>query len=142
MRSLVVPYTLNFQKPLRNYILYFPIYPNMLTRLCRGVTTIRAFGSETRFLKLNEEKVDSNHRAFFYLWTANRWLCFRTDIISAFVVTLAGVGVMTGQLGAGWAGLTMTYALDFTQALLVCAAPPFILVTYINFKIVDCENAR
>ena len=95
----------------------------MLTRLHRGVTTIRAFGSETHFLKLNEEKIDSNHRAFFYLWTANRWLCFRTDIISAFVVTLAGVGVMMGQLGAGWAGLTMTYALDFTQALLVSVAP-------------------
>ena len=34
-------------------------------------------------------------------------------------MTLAGVGVMSGKLGAGWAGLTMTYALDFTQALLV-----------------------
>jgi ABC-type multidrug transport system fused ATPase/permease subunit len=96
-------------------------------QLRSGVTTIRAFGSETRFLKLNEEKIDSNHRAFFYLWTANRWLCFRTDIISAFVVTLAGAGVMTGQLGAGWAGLTMTYALDFTQALLVCAVPSLIV---------------
>ena len=62
--------------------------------------------------------MDSNHRAFFFLWTANRWLCFRTDIISAFVVTFAGLGVISGKLGAGWAGLTMTYALDFTQALL------------------------
>ena len=68
---------------------------------------------------MNEEKVDANHRAFFYLWTANRWLCLRTDMISAFVVFFAGVGVISGQLGAGWAGLLMTYALDFTQALLV-----------------------
>ena len=67
----------------------------------------------------NHDRVDSNHRAFFFLWTANRWLCFRTDIISAFVVALAGLGVMSGSLGPGWAGLTMTYALDFTQALLV-----------------------
>jgi ABC-type multidrug transport system fused ATPase/permease subunit len=94
-----------------------PIYAQFSETLA-GVTTIRAYGSEARFVKMNEDKVDANHRAFFYLWTANRWLCFRTDLISAFVVLFAGMGVMTGKLGPGWAGLVLTYALDFTQALL------------------------
>jgi hypothetical protein len=34
---------------------------------------------------------------------------------------------MTGRLGPGWAGLAMTYALDFTQALLVML--PCLLIT-------------
>lgn len=94
-----------------------PIYAQFSETLA-GATTIRAYGAESRFLQMNEEKVDANHRAFFYLWTANRWLCLRTDMISAFVVFFAGIGVISGQLGPGWAGLLMTYALDFTQALL------------------------
>ena len=41
---------------------------------------------------------------------------------------------MSGKLGPGWAGLAMTYALDFTQALLVRDTLPYLLI-------VDGKNA-
>ena len=90
----------------------------MLRYIYSGVSTIRAYGQERRFELLNQVKVDTNHKAFFYLWTANRWLCFRTDFISALIVLCAGAGIISSQLSAGWAGLSLAYALDFTDALL------------------------
>lgn len=64
------------------------------------------------------DRVDCNHRAFFYLWASNRWLCVRTDIISACVVFLSGSAILYGQVNAGWAGLALSYSLEFTEALL------------------------
>lgn len=52
------------------------------------------------------------------MWAANRWLCFRTDFLSSIVVLFAGFSVVFGGINAGWAALTITYALDFTDALL------------------------
>jgi ABC-type multidrug transport system fused ATPase/permease subunit len=65
-----------------------------------------------------EERVDANHRSFYYLWVSNRWLCLRTDIISAFVVFISGFAILYGKIEAGWAGLVLTYSLEFTEALL------------------------
>jgi ABC-type multidrug transport system fused ATPase/permease subunit len=94
-----------------------PLYAQFSETLS-GVSTIRAYGAETRFSKLNLSKIDENHKPFFYMWTANRWLCVRTDLISSFVVFCAGVAVVFGNVPAGWAALTITYSLDFTNALL------------------------
>ncbi|KAJ8331529.1 Transporter of the ATP-binding cassette (ABC) [Batrachochytrium dendrobatidis] len=94
-----------------------PIYAQFSETLT-GVSTIRAYGAEDRFSTDNNEKVDLNHRSFFFIWAANRWLCLRTELISAAVVLFAGLAVIFGNIGAGWAALTITYALDFTNALL------------------------
>jgi hypothetical protein len=64
-------------------------------------------------------RVDGNHRSFFYLWASNRWLCLRTDIISACVVFVSGCAILLGNVEAGWAGLTLSYSLEFTECLLV-----------------------
>ncbi|KAI8928078.1 hypothetical protein BC831DRAFT_548704 [Entophlyctis helioformis] len=94
-----------------------PIYAQFSETLA-GVATIRAYGSEDRFIQMNNDKVDLNHRSFFYIWAANRWLCLRTDMLSAVVVLCAGLAVISGGVSAGWAALTITYSLDFTNALL------------------------
>ncbi|KAH6566012.1 hypothetical protein BASA60_009663 [Batrachochytrium salamandrivorans] len=94
-----------------------PIYAQFSETL-NGVSTIRAYGAEERFSTNNSAKVDLNHRSFFFIWAANRWLCLRTELISAFVVLFAGLAVIFGGISAGWAALTITYALDFTNALL------------------------
>ena len=95
-----------------------PIYGQFSETLA-GASTIRAYGHEERFTKQARDRVDTNHRSFFYLWASNRWLCLRTDMISSCVVFIAGFAVLNGKLSAGWAGLTLTYSLDFTSALLV-----------------------
>ncbi|KAJ3384810.1 hypothetical protein HDU92_003409 [Lobulomyces angularis] len=94
-----------------------PIF-SQFSETLTGASTIRAYGHESRFMKLAESRVDENHRAFFYLWVSNRWLCLRTDIISACVVFASGFAIFYGNIGAGAAGLTLTYSLEFTEALL------------------------
>lgn len=70
-------------------------------------------------MRVSDSRVDANHRAFFWLWASNRWLAFRIDLVAASVVFCAGVSVVFSNIPAGLAGLSMTYALQFTEALLV-----------------------
>ncbi|CCK70379.1 bile acid-transporting ATPase YBT1 KNAG_0E01120 [Huiozyma naganishii CBS 8797] len=96
-----------------------PIYQHFSETLV-GVTTIRAFGDEMRFLKENLFKIDENNKPFFYLWVANRWLSFRIDMIGSFVVFGAGVFILADikNIDSGMAGISLTYAISFTEGAL------------------------
>ncbi|KAI8921256.1 ABC transporter type 1, transmembrane domain-containing protein [Powellomyces hirtus] len=92
-----------------------PLY-SQFSETMTGVTTIRAFGAEERLLSQQSNKVDANHRAYFLLWAAKRWLGLRTDIIGVMITLAAGVAVVVGDIGAG-AGLAITYALNLSESL-------------------------
>ncbi|KAJ2800586.1 Transporter of the ATP-binding cassette (ABC), partial [Coemansia guatemalensis] len=97
-----------------------PIYTHFGETL-NGVSTIRAYGQEGRFKKANYSKIDDNIRPFIYMWGANRWLSIRVDLAGAFVSCLAGLLALTatgGRMDAGLAGMSLSYALDFTQHIL------------------------
>jgi ABC-type multidrug transport system fused ATPase/permease subunit len=85
-----------------------------------GMTTIRAYGDERRFIRENLAKINTQHRPFIYLWAANRWLAFRVDVVGAMVSFFAGVFVIrsVGHIDAGAAGLALTYAVTFTENVL------------------------
>lgn len=85
-----------------------------------GVTTIRAYGDEKRFIRDNLLKVDTYNRPFIFLWAANRWLSFRVDSIGDLVAFFAGVFIIfaLGKIDAGAAGLSLTYAVSFTENVL------------------------
>lgn len=85
-----------------------------------GITTIRAYGDEKRFIRDNMLRVNTHNRPFIYLWAANRWLAFRIDVIGDMVSFFAGVFVILsiGAIDAGSAGLSLSYALSFTENVL------------------------
>jgi ABC-type multidrug transport system fused ATPase/permease subunit len=85
-----------------------------------GMTTIRAYGDERRFIRENLAKINTQHRPFIYLWAANRWLAFRVDVVGALVAFFSGVFVLlrVGTIDAGAAGLALTYAVSFTENVL------------------------
>ncbi|KAH8647839.1 ATP-dependent bile acid permease [Xylariales sp. PMI_506] len=84
-----------------------------------GVTTIRAYGMERRFVRENLVNVDTQARPFLYLWAANRWLGLRTDVLSELVSFAAGVFViLSPQLDAGAAGIVLSYAIGFSTNIL------------------------
>ncbi|KAJ3029051.1 UNVERIFIED_CONTAM: hypothetical protein HDU68_000264 [Siphonaria sp. JEL0065] len=95
-----------------------PIY-NQFSETLNGVATIRAYRQCNRFLAQNNEKVDYNHRFFYTLWAGNRWLCIRTDFISATVVLCSGLTVVFGHsyISKGWAGIILLYSGKFSDAL-------------------------
>lgn len=85
-----------------------------------GIVTIRAYGDERRFIRDNQSRVDTYNRPFIYLWAANRWLALRVDFTGALVAFFAGVFVILsiGTIDAGSAGLSLTYAVMFTENVL------------------------
>lgn len=96
-----------------------PIHQHFTETLV-GVTTIRAYGDERRFMRQNLEKIDDNNAPFFYMWVANRWLSFRVDLVGTFVSFFAGAFVLlnVNVLDAGLAGLSLSYAIAFTDSAL------------------------
>lgn len=85
-----------------------------------GIVTIRAYGDERRFIRDNQNRVDTHNRPFIYLWAVNRWLALRVDFTGALVAFFAGTFVILniGKIDAGSAGLSLTYAVMFTENVL------------------------
>ncbi|CAN8095760.1 unnamed protein product [Discula destructiva] len=85
-----------------------------------GVTTIRAYGDERRFVRENLAKINAQLRPFIYLWAANRWLAFRTDVLGDLVSFFAGVFVIfsLGKIDPGSAGISLSYAIGFADNML------------------------
>lgn len=85
-----------------------------------GITTIRAYGDERRFIRDNMLRINTHNRPFIYLWATNRWLSFRIDMIGDLVAFFAGMFVILslGVIDAGSAGLALSYAISFTENVL------------------------
>jgi ABC-type multidrug transport system fused ATPase/permease subunit len=88
----------------------------------QGASTIRSYGAKNRFIEENHKKVDYNHRAFFFMWISNRWLALRIDIIGAAVTLFSATSIIlltrNNNITAGNAGITLSYALALSDALL------------------------
>ncbi|KAL2263691.1 hypothetical protein VTK26DRAFT_5634 [Humicola hyalothermophila] len=85
-----------------------------------GITTIRAYGDERRFIRDNLTRINTQLRPFIYLWAANRWLAFRTDLLGDCVAFFAGVFVILslGKIDPGSAGISLSYAIGFAENIL------------------------
>ncbi|KAJ3014895.1 hypothetical protein HKX48_004894 [Thoreauomyces humboldtii] len=99
-----------------------PIYSHF-SETINGASTIRAYGADARFLEESNTRVDANHRAFFYLWVSNRWLGVRVDFVGYGVSFCASLAILAsmyfgGGMDPGAAGLSLSYALTFQDALL------------------------
>ncbi|KAI8137621.1 hypothetical protein BJV82DRAFT_646813 [Fennellomyces sp. T-0311] len=85
-----------------------------------GVATIRAFGSQNRFIAENHISIDNNSRPFLWMWACNRWLHARVETVGAFVGFCAGFVMVMGRnwVDPGLAGLSLSYAITFTYHVL------------------------
>ncbi|KAI9197380.1 P-loop containing nucleoside triphosphate hydrolase protein [Polychytrium aggregatum] len=85
-----------------------------------GVSTIRAYGHEQRFIQDNMEKVDKNHRVHKMMWSSNRWLSVRIVLITGLVILFAGCSILLSRdiIGAGFAGLSLTWVTVIAENLL------------------------
>lgn len=118
---LVGSYYITLSRELKRYesITKSPIHQHFSESLV-GVATIRAYGIENRFMKQNLTAIDNNNKPFFYMWVANRWLSWRTDAVGSMVMLLSGFFVLLsiGKIDAGAAGLSLSYAISFSESAL------------------------
>ncbi|XP_076451201.1 multidrug resistance-associated protein 1-like [Babylonia areolata] len=83
-----------------------------------GVSVIRAFQATERFVKEALVRIDRNQVFYFAGITANRWLGVWVEVLSSCVVFTATLfSLLTPGVSAGKAGLSITYAMEVTQAL-------------------------
>ncbi|EAW12711.1 putative ABC bile acid transporter [Aspergillus clavatus NRRL 1] len=96
-----------------------PLYQQFGETL-NGIVTIRAYGDGPRFIIDNHRRINAYNRPHIYLWASNRWLAFRVDITGALVsfFTATFVLINVGKIDAGAAGLSLTYAVTFTENVL------------------------
>lgn len=115
---LVGSFYIALSRELKRYdsITKSPIHQHFSESLT-GVATIRAYGVESRFMKQNLAAIDNNNRPFFYMWVANRWLALRIDTVGCCVMLFAGVFVLLsiGKIDAGLAGLSLSFAISFSE---------------------------
>jgi ABC-type multidrug transport system fused ATPase/permease subunit len=100
-----------------------PIYSHFQETI-QGVSTIRAYEQQRRFVFHNQVKLDANQRAYFPSFTCNRWLAVRLEFLGSIIIfgscIFAVLGVLYGPksyIDPGLVGLSVSYALSVTQAL-------------------------
>ncbi|XP_034871030.1 multidrug resistance-associated protein 1-like isoform X8 [Mirounga angustirostris] len=84
-----------------------------------GVSTIRAFGHEQRFIQQNKEVVNENLVCFYNNVISNRWLSVRLEFLGNLMVFFAALlTVLAGNsIDSAIVGLSISYALNITQSL-------------------------
>ena len=96
-----------------------PMYETFSSTLS-GITTIRAYGSSTRFLEAMYEKIDNVTQAQFFNMCVNRWLSIRFDTVgNLYTVAMATFIIFKiDSIDAGLAGFTLSFAFELQDQLL------------------------
>uniref|UniRef100_A0A8C4VBS7 Multidrug resistance-associated protein 1 n=2 Tax=Falco tinnunculus TaxID=100819 RepID=A0A8C4VBS7_FALTI len=90
-----------------------PVYSHFNETLL-GVSVIRAFEEQKRFIKQNDMKVDENQKAYYPSIVANRWLAVRLEYVGNCIVLFAALFavIARNKLSAGLVGLSVSYSLQ------------------------------
>lgn len=84
-----------------------------------GVTVIRAFGASSTFLRDMFRCADTNASPYYGMWSVNRWLSVRFNLLSAGVVALTALVVLVDtRVEASFAGFALAFASTITSDLL------------------------
>ncbi|KAM8860010.1 ATP-binding cassette sub-family C member 2 isoform 1-T2 [Spinachia spinachia] len=95
-----------------------PIYSHF-SETVSGLSVIRAYGHQERFLKHNETVIDENLKSLYPWIVSNRWLAIRLEFLGNLVVFFAALFAVISRdsLNSGLVGLSISYALNVTQTL-------------------------
>ncbi|KAL5700039.1 Canalicular multispecific organic anion transporter 2 [Ranunculus cassubicifolius] len=83
-----------------------------------GLTTIRSFDQEPRFMDTNLKLIDDYSRPKFYNASAMQWLTFRLDMLSSIIFAFSLIFLILvpeGTINPGIAGLAVTYGLNINM---------------------------
>ncbi|CUS24594.1 LAQU0S17e02586g1_1 [Lachancea quebecensis] len=96
-----------------------PIF-EQFSELLSGFVTIRGFGKERNSMEELFKKLDLNNRPTYYVSVVQLWLGFRVEVLGSLVLgATATLSLLNAkELGAGLAGLALTYAMPFSQSAL------------------------
>ncbi|KAK1597465.1 ABC transporter [Colletotrichum navitas] len=83
-----------------------------------GMMTIRGADKAQVYIDAMYASLDDYGMATWHLWLFNRWMGWRMSVIGAFFSTAVGFVVLgTTSMDAALAGFTLSFALEFSQAI-------------------------
>ncbi|KAL1762723.1 hypothetical protein FB107DRAFT_198344 [Schizophyllum commune] len=92
-----------------------PIFSDF-AEVLEGIVTVRAFSAEKRFMDNMHEMIDATSKCYYIYWLTNRWLQWCISTLGGLAVLITMIFSIS-SLNAGIAGLCITSALSFTDAL-------------------------
>uniref|UniRef100_A0A669DWJ6 Canalicular multispecific organic anion transporter 1 n=1 Tax=Oreochromis niloticus TaxID=8128 RepID=A0A669DWJ6_ORENI len=95
-----------------------PIYSHF-GETVSGLSVIRAYKHQDRFLKHNEVTIDENLKSVYPWIVSNRWLAIRLEFVGNLVVFFSALFAVISRdsIDSGLVGLSISYALNVTQTL-------------------------
>lgn len=121
--SLRIAYAfLSLSQPLKRHeaAARSPVYSHFAEAVA-GIVVIRAYQREPLFLARLHADLDEANRAHLYLWLSNYYMSMRLRLLGAAVAGATALAVTLqaaqGGMDAAVAGLALTYALPFSQAV-------------------------
>uniref|UniRef100_A0A3Q4IC03 ABC-type glutathione-S-conjugate transporter n=1 Tax=Neolamprologus brichardi TaxID=32507 RepID=A0A3Q4IC03_NEOBR len=95
-----------------------PIYSHF-GETVSGLSVIRAYRHQERFLKHNEVTIDENLKSIYLRIVSNRWLAIRLEFVGNLVVFFAALFAVISRdsIDSNVVGLSVSYALNVTQTL-------------------------
>ncbi|CAG2112465.1 unnamed protein product, partial [Medioppia subpectinata] len=98
-----------------------PIYSHF-GETVNGVSTIRAYGVNDRFIRESDARVDRNQMCYYPNAIANCWLQVRLEVLANCLIFFAALFAVLskGSMNPGEIGLSISYAMNITLALNAC----------------------
>ncbi|XP_073541128.1 ATP-binding cassette sub-family C member 2 [Phyllobates terribilis] len=95
-----------------------PIYSHF-GETVSGLSVIRAYGHQQRFLQHNEDTLDINQKSVYSWIVSNRWLAIRLEFVGNLTVFFAALFAVLARdtVDSGTVGLSISAALNITQTL-------------------------
>ncbi|CED85202.1 multidrug resistance-associated abc transporter [Phaffia rhodozyma] len=95
-----------------------PLY-SLYAETVNGVSVLRAFGASTQTLRKMFSFADTNIVSYYWMWTLNRWVTARYNILSSAILGMTGVVVLlTPSISAPTAGFALSFALKVASDML------------------------
>ncbi|XP_024411181.2 ATP-binding cassette sub-family C member 2 [Desmodus rotundus] len=95
-----------------------PLY-SFFSETVSGLSVIRAFQHQQRFLKHNEVLIDTNQKCVFSWIISNRWLAVRLELVGNLIVFFSSLMMVIYRdtLSGDTVGFVLSNALNITQTL-------------------------
>ncbi|CAF0883854.1 unnamed protein product [Rotaria sp. Silwood1] len=92
-----------------------PIYALFSSSL-DGLTSIRAFDTQGDFLNMFMERIDTNSRAYFVVFTTARWFGLRLDLMTSLLTLVTAIlaVALRHQIDPSAAALSISYCITLT----------------------------
>jgi ATP-binding cassette, subfamily C (CFTR/MRP), member 1 len=84
-----------------------------------GLTTVRAYGKQAEFIKLNQNYLDVMNRAYFITIIDQRWLGIRLDFVGDILIFVVAILVVTSRFSVSpsISGLVLAYCVQVVAVM-------------------------